>query len=65
MEGPMARFDHGGDIYAHEGVVDFSANINPLGMPAAAQRAIVEHVGDFEAYPDVECRALRRALARS
>ena len=59
----MERFEHGGDIYAHPDAVDFSANINPLGMPAAACEAIVEHVRDFEAYPDVACRELRGALA--
>ena len=65
MAKPMERFEHGGDIYSHAGVVDFSANINPLGMPPAAREAIVAHMREFEAYPDTECRELRRALARA
>ncbi len=54
---------HGGDIYSREISLDFSANINPLGMPEAAQDALRAHIADFEAYPDPNCRALRRALA--
>ena len=64
MVEPMARFEHGGDVYTHEGVVDFSANINPLGMPPIAREALVKHVADYERYPDAECRDLRQALAR-
>lgn len=61
----MGRFEHGGDIYGRKDVVDFSANINPLGMPQVAREAIVEHMGDYEAYPDFECRDLRKAIARA
>lgn len=58
----MGRFEHGGDIYAHEGVLDFSANVNPLGMPPAAVRALRESVSEFSSYPDPSCRALTDAL---
>ena len=58
----MGRFEHGGDIYAHEGVLDFSANVNPLGMPPVAVRALRESVPEFSAYPDPACRALTDAL---
>ena len=58
----MSRFEHGGDIYAHEGVLDFSANVNPLGMPPTAVRALRESVSEFSAYPDPSCRALTDAL---
>ncbi len=54
---------HGGDIYSHEVELDFSANINPLGMPASVRTALVSHIGEFEVYPDADCRKLRRALA--
>lgn len=60
----MGRFEHGGDIYSHQGAMDFSANINPLGMPPAAADAICSHLKDYEAYPDVSCGALRDALSR-
>lgn len=60
----MMRFEHGGDIYTHEGVIDFSANINPLGMPERVREALRESVDDFQAYPDLSCRELRAALSR-
>ena len=43
-------------------VLDFSANINPLG-PHAAVREAVSNV-DLAEYPDRQCLALRDALAR-
>lgn len=42
--------------------MDFSANLNPLGMPAEVQEALCAHVEEYAAYPDPLCRALRRAL---
>ncbi len=63
----MRPLIHGGDIYTprdtEEPLCDFSANINPLGMPPEVQRAIVEHIPDYAAYPDPLCRDLRGALA--
>ena len=44
------------------GVLDFSANINPLGPPPAVRQAL-ESV-DMAAYPDRRCGALTDALAR-
>ena len=61
----MKRYEHGGNVYAHRGVVDFSASINPLGMPDEVVRVLRERVRDFEAYPDIECADLRRALAQA
>ena len=60
----MKRFEHGGDIYTHRGVIDFSANLNPLGMPKAAKDALRENVDAYEAYPDPHCSELTAALAR-
>lgn len=54
---------HGGDIYSRKIEYDFSANINPLGMPESVKRALIENIGQFEHYPDPNCTALRRALA--
>lgn len=59
---------HGGDIYTDRGLapgvqlLDFSANINPLGMPGAVRQAAMEAVLCSEAYPDPLCRELRAAL---
>lgn len=65
MTAHMKRFEHGGDIYTHVGVVDFSANINPLGMPEVAVQALIDNVANYEAYPDIACRELREAIARA
>lgn len=65
MANTMSRFEHGGDIYSHEGAVDFSANLNPLGMPPAVIEALHANVERFDAYPDLECRELRAAIARA
>ena len=59
----MERFQHGGDTYGMEGVVDFSASLNPLGMPVQAIRALKVAAASFENYPDPLCRDLVAALA--
>ena len=60
---------HGGDLvsarvlWAGE-VLDFSANLNPLGMPEGVRRAAAEGVEEAVHYPDPLCRALSAAIAR-
>lgn len=54
---------HGGDIYTHKGVVDFSANINPLGTAPSVLKAAQDSMLEIGNYPDVACRALRQALS--
>lgn len=63
MTEAMGRFAHGGDVYSHRGVVDFSANLNPLGMPTEVVDAVRANAASFDAYPDSECRALKSAIA--
>lgn len=46
-----------------ERLTDFSANINPLGMPQSLKQAIVDNLALVERYPDVEYHALHAALA--
>ncbi|MCI5493622.1 MAG: threonine-phosphate decarboxylase CobD [Lachnospiraceae bacterium] len=55
--------EHGGDVYTHPDVIDFSANINPIEMPEAVMQAIRESLTGLMHYPDCECRALRTKLA--
>lgn len=52
--------EHGGDIYTNEGLVDFSANINPLGPGEKVMEALKKSLENVTAYPDPKCRALRR-----
>jgi len=44
-------------------LLDFSANINPLGMPAGLKQAIIDNLNCVERYPDVDYQQLHQALA--
>ena len=57
------EYVHGGDVYTYEGMTDFSANINPLGVSDAVLRAAGQAVQKIGQYPDSKCRKLRRVLA--
>ncbi len=59
----MGRFQHGGDTYGMKDVIDYSASLNPLGMPVQVIRALKVKAESFEAYPDPQCRELVAALA--
>ena len=61
----MQQYEHGGDIYSNPSVtLDFSVNINPLGLPDKIRQAIVSHVDEYSRYPDPFCRELCAAIAR-
>lgn len=60
----MKRFQHGGDIYSRKIKYDFSANINPLGMPERVKKGLQEAIDTFQAYPDPNCSRLVAALAK-
>lgn len=64
----MPTYTHGGDVYAARQaygapVLDFSANLNPLGMPPQVRAAAVAAVDEAVHYPDPLCRALREGIA--
>lgn len=59
----MERFEHGGQGFAHPDALDFSANLNPMGMPRRAEEALRAHVDSFAHYPDPRCGELTRAIA--
>ena len=54
---------HGGNLYQKPEMLDFSANINPLGMPDAVREAIVRSAADCVHYPDPFCTALTEQLS--
>lgn len=54
---------HGGDVYRHPGVLDFSANMNPLGTPESVIRAAQEAITKICNYPDVRQEKLKAALS--
>lgn len=63
----MTKNRHGGDIYAEDLTtepLDFSASINPLGMPERVRRAAEYALSGCVHYPDPQCRKLRRAIAQ-
>lgn len=53
---------HGGDVYRHPGVLDFSSNCNPYGTPEGVKKAAADALEIVCHYPDVTCEKLRRAL---
>lgn len=59
----MKKHIHGGDIYKHPDVMDFSANVNPLGTPESVKKAIRQSADCVEHYPDVRCQKLKKALS--
>lgn len=56
---------HGGDVYTYPGVVDLSANINPLGIPEKVMESIQKSLFCLENYPDVACRTLRKKIGKN
>ena len=59
---------HGGDVYSARQKsggepLDFSANINPLGMPPGVVAAAAASLQSCVHYPDPLCRELRAAIA--
>ena len=67
----MAMDEHGGNIeqalkqysLAENAVIDFSANINPLGIPYAVKRAVTKAMDSARDYPECEYLELRKDLA--
>lgn len=59
----MMKNEHGGDIFEREIVYDFSANLNPLGMPESMKNALQKSISEWEKYPDPFCRSLVKKLS--
>ncbi len=62
-------YQHGGNIYEIRrrqriAVLDFSANINPLGIPLRIKKLLGKQLKDLVHYPDPEAHRLVAALAR-
>jgi len=62
---------HGGDVWEQgvpvSEILDFSANINPCGLPLAARERLIRDAADsrlLSFYPDPSARALRNAIGR-
>ena len=62
-------FEHGGNIYRMQSIykrkfIDFSANINPLGLPCRTKKTIYENFERILHYPDVEAGEIASKIAR-
>ena len=63
---------HGGNIdkisrqlkVPNHKLLDFSANLNPLGVPAELKDTLLESLKEIRYYPDPEYVQLRTAIAR-
>ena len=64
----MPEYAHGGDIYSYQEKygrvpIDFSSNINPLGLQKAVLAALCEAAIHADRYPDARCTRLIQTLA--
>ncbi|MDY3918107.1 MAG: threonine-phosphate decarboxylase [Candidatus Limivivens sp.] len=59
----MQKHIHGGDVYTAHPKTDYSANINPLGVPESVLNAVRSCGQELSNYPDPSCRKLRAALS--
>lgn len=57
------EYQHGGDIYTNQVELDYSANLNPLGLPEGVKNAYIGAADCCSVYPDSRCQALRTKLA--
>lgn len=65
--------EHGGNIYwasretgiPERKIIDFSASINPLGVPASVVAAIKEGIRDLPNYPEAQAEPLAAQLSSS
>ena len=55
---------HGGDIYRNRIELDFSVNINPLGIPETVKEALHKAVENCDRYPDIDGEELKKAVSR-
>lgn len=60
---------HGGNIkqvinQGNNGILDFSASINPLGYPEKVRKVIWENFDDILHYPDIDCNGLRKTISQ-
>lgn len=59
------NFSHGGNIYEHKKrIVDFSANINPLGLPRDIKEIIYKNFDRILHYPDPDAKGLTKKIAK-
>ncbi len=59
------NFSHGGNVHLHpQDVIDFSANINPLGLPETVLRSLNRSLKRIVHYPEPHAESLRAMIAK-
>ena len=53
---------HGGDIYRNHVILDFSVNVNPLGIPEGVKEALRTAIEACHRYPDMKAEKLKKAM---
>ncbi len=59
----MLNLHHGGNDLLFDIELDFSANLNPLGIPQKVREAVIASVAKCDKYPDPFCSKLRGKLS--
>jgi len=69
----MSTDIHGADIYTaaektgigKDDILDFSSNINPLGIPYSVKNAAIKLIEHSNKYPDINSRELKKSISVS
>lgn len=69
MDSSMINKCHGGDIWQYprpfrSDIIDFSVNINPLGISERAKNIIIRNLDKINYYPDPESKYLKDVLGK-
>lgn len=66
----MKEFEHGGNVYGEiskdagfDRWLDFSANINPLGLADSVRQSMIDGVDKVVNYPDPAAKSLKQAIS--
>lgn len=67
----MEKFEHGGNIYraalqlkiSEDKIIDFSANINPLGLSINLRNSLINGIENIKHYPDPKYTSLIKNIA--
>ncbi len=62
--GKDSMYQHGGDIYRNRIEMDFSSNVNLMGIPEGVLQAAKRGIDLSCNYPDTECDELREGISK-
>lgn len=61
--------EHGGDLLSYERyykgqLIDYSSNINPLGLPKGIEKVLMDSFNEINKYPDIKYRKLKTSISK-